>query len=65
MKSTEIKKVSTTFYTPMFTSFEGQLGEAFIKRDAFLDHVIDIENPTYPRGPKGKAELNQGQTLYR
>jgi len=54
MKSAEITKISAAFYTPMFVSFEKQLNEAFIKRDAFLDHVIESEIPHIRADLKGK-----------
>ncbi len=54
MKSTEITKISAAFYTPMFVSFERQLEEAFIKRDAFLDHVIASEIQHISADLKGK-----------
>lgn len=54
MKSAEITKISAAFYAPMFTSFERQLDEAFIKRDAFLDHVIASEIPHIRSDLKGK-----------
>lgn len=54
MKSAEITKISAAFYTPMFVSFERQLEEAFIKRDAFLDHVITNEIQHMRSDLKGK-----------
>lgn len=39
----EIVKISASFFAPMFASFEQQMDQAFIKRDAFLDQVIASE----------------------
>ena len=60
----EIVKISASFFAPMFASFEQQMDQAFIKRDAFLDQVIASELPARSQGLRRQEALCKGQSVY-